>query len=391
MNLHEASTQWRTRPVDERFWSIADMQVRAQHFKDNSVTTEPIELKKLRFSGENENNRLTIHNGKIGYEINHYAFGQLATRVVAPQDYLRQLPANLSASLLNHHIKENAGDRQVQLLITKNGSNRVRSATSEKYTRVWNSDILQKLGEFSIKGWKTPPARPVGLAGEQTRVATKADVLESSKGGSGIQIKEGDIIAPSGLFLSDKDMFAFLVNENNTINAGGGTHLNVGFFIINSEVGDRAFSITKFGYRSVCGNHIIWGAEDVQSIRLVHKGEFQSDRIFETLGNEIKKYAEESVTTIEEKIKRARTYMFDTNLDATIAKLYSMRIPVLTKDVLVDSITAAVEFPADHGNCNPLSAWAISNGITRISQNQSYTDKRTDLDMAAGKILEAVH
>ena len=45
-----------------------------------------------------------------------------------------------------------------------------------------------------------------------------------------------------------------------------------GVFVWNSEVGAGAFKVQCFYLEAVCGNHIVWGAKGVQTLRLVHKG-----------------------------------------------------------------------------------------------------------------------
>ena len=47
------------------------------------------------------------------------------------------------------------------------------------------------------------------------------------------------MIAPAGIYASDHDMFAFLVNEEYRIDDGSDGGLARGFFVQNSEVGPR--------------------------------------------------------------------------------------------------------------------------------------------------------
>ena len=66
------------------------------------------------------------------------------------------------------------------------------------------------------------PARTViGVDDPAARPATEADVLEDRDGGGGLSINISDMIAPAGLYASDRDMFAFLINERGVITSRG--------------------------------------------------------------------------------------------------------------------------------------------------------------------------
>jgi len=82
--------------------------------------------------------------------------------------------------------------------------------TSEKYTRIWNWEIADRLNEMVEKGWRVPPARPAMPNQPGTRPATVQDVLDVA---GFLSVNLGDPIAPAGLYASDHDMFAFLVFE----------------------------------------------------------------------------------------------------------------------------------------------------------------------------------
>jgi hypothetical protein len=37
-------------------------------------------------------------------------------------------------------------------------------------------------------------------------------------------------------------------------------------------VGAASFGLMTFLFRAVCGNHIVWGAEDVKALKIRHNG-----------------------------------------------------------------------------------------------------------------------
>ena len=80
------------------------------------------------------------------------------------------------------------------------------------------------------------------------------------------------MIAPAGLYASDHDCFAFMVNESVTVDDGSDGGLCRGFFVSNSEVGAASLKFTSL-YRSVCGNHIVWGAKQAQERHCPHRQE----------------------------------------------------------------------------------------------------------------------
>ncbi len=77
------------------------------------------------------------------------------------------------------------------------------------------------------------------------------------------------------LYASDRDVFIFLVDDLNPIEAGklpnGDPDLFFrGFYAWNSEVGSTTLGVATFYLRAVCMNRNIWGAENFQEIRIRH-------------------------------------------------------------------------------------------------------------------------
>ena len=77
------------------------------------------------------------------------------------------------------------------------------------------------------------------------------------------------------LYASDRDVFLFLVDDMNPIEAGtlpdGSPDLFFrGFYCWNSEVGAKTLCIASFCLRAVCQNRNLWGVEDFQEISIRH-------------------------------------------------------------------------------------------------------------------------
>ncbi len=211
-------------------------------------------------------------------------------------------------------------------------------------------------------------------------------MLKFNKDGGGLDVKVGDLIAPAGLYASDRDMFAFMVMEGCT--EIGGSVLNRGFFIGNSEVGNRSFYIMTFLYDAVCGNHIVWGASEVTTVRLVHRGQANM-RWTTDLRHALVKYASQGTEKERQKIMAAIGCTIASGKDAVIEKLFKDKRLGLTKKVLESAWDWSVREARLRGNkFAPESAWGMICGLTRVSQECGWSDERVAIDMAAGKLLE---
>jgi len=381
-NLMQASRQWAIRPADQRFWTLAEVLEHTRLIKSTSFERKS-RMDALQFVSEGEEVALQGQNTKAA--LGHYSFGQISRLLGAPADYLRTLPTETTASLLNYGLSQYEDkSKQVALLLRQNGGLHLRAAVSEKYTRIWNCDIISRLSDVLPEGWRPAPARPSGSGDPRARIATEADCLQNRMPGLGI--KPGDTIAPAGLYASEKDCFLFLVNESNPIEVDGQT-LGRGFFLWNSEVGDQSFGLMTFLYNSVCGNHIVWGASDIQEVNIRHIGN-ADNKAWGSLRVELKKYGEESTSQYTDGIRKAKALILGADKDEVISAIFKQRFSNLSRGEIAGSYQAALDNPQDHGNSNPNSVWGMVQGMTRHAQETRYADSRVRLDRAAGKVLE---
>lgn len=386
MNIFKASRQWAERPADERFWSLADMELACKAYADSSVQST-VDYHDLRVEAR-EGEIALLGKNNIPAKLTHYSFGQLAQRVHAPAEYLRNLPATLACQNLNHGLANREETGNAKLLLHKNGEYIARCLTGENYSRIWNWEIANRLKYMSEAGWRTPPARPCKCRTDQIRTATEMDVL---RGGSlGLSIKVGDAIGPAGIYASDRDMFVFLIDDTHVISnpQAPSVPLARGFFLWNSEVGDRSFGVMAFLYESVCGNHIVWGAQHVREFRLRHVGTART-RAFYQLKCELEEYADSSVSDEEARIVKAQSFELGTTKEETIDALLKFvtrqRIPLLNETNMGDAYDIAEKTPR-YGR--PNTPWAITQGLTELSQETEYQNRRVEMDRSAGKLLE---
>jgi hypothetical protein len=193
------------------------------------------------------------------------------------------------------------------------------------------------------------------------------------------------MIAPAGLYASDHDMFAFMVNENRRIADGTDSGLARGFFVVNSEVGGTAFKVVRFAYRHVCGNHIVWGVSNVEELRIVHRG--SADRRFAyQLQCEIRKYADVPASFEEGRILAAKQFLIADTAESLVERLFKAQIaPRKTIEAAYESSKAESDTYRD---IDPRSAWGMAQGLTALAREEQFTDKRAALERSAGKILQ---
>lgn len=385
-NLHAASSQWANRPADERFWTLADLHAATLRAREGSIAAN-VKPKDLRITSEESDVRLIGSTGQSAH-LTHYAFGQLCRTVGAPSDYLRELPSRIAADALQAGLSARAPsmtDRN--LLFHKNGDLTLRAMVSDKYSRVWDSDLARHLMKLGAEGWRAPAGlKPWGddVGSVPTRPATEADILPGQ-----INVRPGDMIAPSGLYASDHDMFVFLVSPDRILEGANGHPLMRGCFFRNSEVGDSSLVATFFAMQAVCGNHIVWGAQDVHEIRIRHVGGDPFLRAIEGFEAQLRVYAD-GAPEEERKIKAARDLILGSTkeevLEAVVKYARSHGLNAINAKRVSEAQTIAEAKEDWYGN--PRSLWGVVSGLTQASQTTAYADTRAEMDRQAGKLIE---
>ena len=360
MELFQAHKQWAERPDDERFPTL-----NALYEATKSYAQTAREISKpwadRRVEAIDSDVQLVGKKGTPAL-LTHWAFGQICGRVKAPATYLRELPPTLAAQNLNYglanRVADNGANDAAQMLFHQNGGLLLRAVTSDIYHRVWNWEIAQRLLDLETQGWT--PAHKGPLAGWSQGT---------------------DVSAP--LYASDHDMYAFVCNPQVTIREEGQDEPLVrGVIVSNSEVGAAALKLTRFLYRCMCGNHIIWGASKVVEFSIRHVGEVNGK--LRQWAAEIRKYSEESASDEESKIASAKHKLIAATKEQVLDRLFNIRsisIPRKTLDAAYDAVV-----PDQDGD--PNTPWGFTQGLTRHSQTVPFADKRTEIDRAAGKILE---
>lgn len=386
MEIFKAFSQWATRPVDQRFWTVEAMVEACRAYRRQAATAS-VKYRDLRVEADGSDMRLVGATGADA-SLTHYAFGQLAQRAHAPSAYLRKLPATLAAQNLNHGLKQRDPADKAELLFHRNGGLLLRAALSEKYERIWNHEVGERIMEMEADGWRVPPARPSRPDVPGARPATEADVLADR--GHGLSVNVGDVIAPAGVYASDRDMFVFLVNEERTVDDG--TYGGMARFLMlwNSEVGDKSLGGIGGYYKHVCGNHIVWDAQGVVDFKVRHVGRRARAKTWRQLRVDVRKYADSSTSDARAQIEVARRFELGADKDEAVSKLLGFarkrKLTGVTEDVLTSAFDAAEEHRSWYGAA-PTTVWGMVNGLTEVSQRTEHASSRAKLDKAAGKIM----
>lgn len=419
-NLYGASVQWAHRPEEERFWDLQELH--------NLLLSERSSEKEYDYSyanislvGDDTNNLMLETKNGTQLALTNWSFTQLCNELGLAPSTVRSFTIPTIQAMMRERmvmmgntrsdpiaeaseddweiLDEDAveapstNDGSVKLLVKKNGHYSVRAITSTSYGRKWNSDIVGMLREVAEpNGWRNPPARPAFANAKKVRIATEQDVLMNQSDGGGLNIKVGDTIGPAGLYANDRNMFIFLVDDSNPIDDGSEGGMKRGFYVSNSEVGERrTLNATFFGYKSICGNHIIWGASNVVNIKLKHTqksvGRFD-DKFAQAIGN----YHNADKALESRLIQAAKLRVLGKTKDETVDEAYKLhsRFNVLTKDLLGAAYDAASQWEHTY-NAAPNTVWGMVNGMSQISQVKTkFADIRNTIDRAAGSLMELV-
>jgi len=382
----QAHTQWANRPADQRFQTLEQL---AKSVSDRRLRSRSVDVDISAVTAKSEDGTILLNRGFNAVEPTHWSFGQLAGWVKAPASYLRSIPQDLAVACINDGIKRHSAEvgSLKFMAITAEGDNEantLQAVTSTTYGRIWDADVVaavQRIVERSGGKFHNPLA--YGHKAGQTPDGFKT--LDTSK-----QL-------PSGLYASDRDVFMFMIDGGSFLEekgSGRDGQLHRGFFCWNSEVGSRTMGVCTFIHRGCCGNHMIWGAGDVNEVVIRHTNNGPARFDLEATPA-LMAYVNAPAAPIESAIKRAT--------DLIIAPAQVGGIAPKQNQLLADvsdycnrngkftkaEIRSAVDFAkAEEGDCRTL--WQLVQGFTAYARGLDWVDARIDLETRAGKLMDAV-
>ncbi len=104
--IGRVSSEWFSRPADERYLSLSDLFAavygRTERSRTRTVESAAIRVEASREAAERL--ALVLPSSEMPVAPTHWSFGQMASLVGAPAAYLRQLPAPLAGINLQHGL-----------------------------------------------------------------------------------------------------------------------------------------------------------------------------------------------------------------------------------------------------------------------------------------------
>lgn len=368
--VSRVSSEWFSRPDDERFLSLGDL-ARAVRARSKRSRTRVVETSLIRVEASRtdpERLVLMLPGGDAPVAPTHWSFGQLAAQVTAPAAYLRQLPAALAGINLQYGLTSNRAE-QIKTLETDNGRVELRAATGPEYGRIYDHELVEAVQRIAGNGtgdtrWKVP------------------GVLDWS---TGIYNPRVDLIKETTtLYASDRDVFLFLVDDMNPIEAGklpdGSPDLFFrGFYCWNSEVGAKTLGMASFYLRAVCQNRNLWGVEDFEEISIRHS-KYAASRFVHEAAPALLNFANSSTRPFVNGIRAAR--------EKIVAHTDEDRTEFLRKRGFSRAeMSKIIEAVLNEEGHPPASVFDFVQGITAVARAKSHQDARLDMETKAKKLL----
>src|SRR5580704_9403146 len=371
--IGRVSSEWFSRPADERYLSLSELfdSVRGRADRSRTRTVESAAIRVEANRDDAERLTLALPGSEAPVVPTHWSFGQLASLVGVPAAYLRGLPAPLAGINLQYGLTSHR-DEQVKTLEIENDRVELRAVTGADYGRIYDHELVAAVQRIAGNGtgdtrWKVP------------------GVLDWS---TGVYNPRVDItLDTTTLYASDRDVFLFLVDDLNPIEAGrlpdGSPDLYFrGFYCWNSEVGAKTLGIASFYLRAVCQNRNLWGVEDFEEITIRHS-KHAASRFAHEAAPALTRFANSSPMPFVAGIKAAR--------EKIVARTDEDRSEFLRKRGFGKSETAKIidTVLAEEGR-KPESIFDFVQGITAVARDKPHQDARLDLEAKAKKLLDRV-
>ncbi len=369
--IGRVSSEWFSRPNDERYLSLSELYAsvkgRAERSRTRTVESAAIRIEAHR--DDPENLALILPESDAPVAPTHWSFGQLARLVSAPAAYLRQLPAPLAGINLQYGLTSHRAE-QIKTLETEDGRTELRAVTGPDYGRIYDHELVAAVQRIAGNGigdtrWKVP------------------GTLDWS---SGVYNPMVDITKDTTtLYASDRDVFLFLVDDMNPIEAGklpdGSPDLYFrGFYCWNSEVGAKTLGIASFYLRAVCQNRNLWGVEDFQEISIRHS-KYAANRFAHEAAPALTRFANSSPRPFVEGIRAARERIVARNDDDRTDFLRKRGFSKAETARIVETVLAEEGRP-------PESVFDFVQGITAVARSKPQQDARLEMEGKAKKLLE---
>ncbi|TBC02944.1 DUF932 domain-containing protein [Rhizobium ruizarguesonis] len=370
--IGRVSSEWFSRPDDERFLSLSDLYdtVRSRAERAHARTIESAAIRVEATRDNAERLELVVPGQRQAIAPTHWSYGQLCSLVGAPATYMRQLPAPLAAINLQHGLLNHRAEL-VKTLEMDDGRLELRAVTGPEYGRIWDHELVSAVMKIAGNGtgdtmWKVPGVLDWATMTHNPFVDITKDTTT--------------------LYASDRDVFLFLVDDTHPIEAGrlpnGEPDLYFrGFYAWNSEVGSKTLGIASFYLRAVCANRNLWGTENFEEITIRHS-KFAAQRFAHEAAPALTSFANSSPAPFIAGIKAAR--------EQIVARKDDDRETFLRRRGFSKGETGKViEMVLSEEGRPPESVFDFVQGITALARTKTNQDTRLELEGKAKKLLES--
>ena len=370
--IGRVSSEWFSRPADERFLSLTDLH-RAVKGRADRSRARTIESRAVRVEAARDNPErlaLVLPDEPEPVAPTHWSFGQLSQLVGAPAGYLRGLPAPIAGINLQYGLTHHRAE-MVKTYTAEDGRTELRAVTGPDYGRIHDHELVEAVMRIAGDGtgdtrWKVPGVLDWGSLRHNPHVDVTRDTTT--------------------LYASDRDVFVFLCDDANPIEAGrlpdGSPDLYFrGFYAWNSEVGARSLGVASFYLRAVCANRNLWGVERFEELTIRHS-KYAATRFAAEAAPALESFAESSAVAFVGGIQAARRQLVAHSEDERTEFLRKRGFSKADAGKVIETVLVEEGHP-------PASVFDFVQGITAFARAEPRQDARLDLELKAKRLMDA--
>ena len=363
------SSQWWTRPDDQRFLTLEALKASLEERKARSkaIVFDTADLQ-VRADFE-EDDSLWAEYGGAKLDPTHWSFGQLCQRVTAPAQQLRSdVPGFVAALYVQARLQRTEKEQLGMMQIDHGDRTELRAITGPTYGRVWDADVAALVERITADGtWKVP-----GVINWNTgQYDPDAPITKQS----------------TTLYASDRDVFIFMCRDQYPIEVGkladgSPDYIFPGFIVANSEVGSMSLTLETMYLRGICQNRNLWGVEDKQTVRMRHSSGLPS-RLVREFMPKLEDFSKTSASTVAAKVRAAKSARAGDD-DGEVKEFLRRKGfgQQESKDIL-ETVLNMEGRPAR-------SIWDIVQGATARARDSVHQDARVQKERAAGALMDLI-
>lgn len=340
MDLQRGHREWATRPADQRYLDLDSLY---DFTKDRAQRCEfadrPTTLLSPNFNSEDEHFYLGSSN-----RLNNWSFGQLCNLTGVPRTWATERTHPTIAHLALDWGLTQSPRPQSRLMTL---DDEVLALTSTTYGRIYDYKVVELIQDAT--------------AGQSWQIPTSS-------------FSQSELSATT-LYASDRDVFFFMVDYSRPIEVEG-EKLFRGFFCWNSEVGSTTFGFDAFLFNWVCGNRMVWGGQELGSLRIKHTSG-APDRFANEGRKILEGYAGASAEGVAGMIRANKNLAFDDPLNWVRKNGYKLK-------EAEEIVKKAKEYDG-----NPQTSWNLVQGATDIARHVPHQNLRIEAERKASKMLVA--